>query len=147
MWPFTQKRKPSSAHDPILALANRESARFGHNYIGTEHVLSALLELKEPRIDALFSRCVVSGDTMRDAVRTIVSVGPHIDVTKHRLVSPRLKQVLTIAESERERIAHLTVAESILLALISEGSGVAIRALKSLDLDLARIQEELSSVK
>jgi hypothetical protein len=61
-------------------------------------------------------------------------------------MTPRLKNILAIADSEAARAKHLTVPQSLLLGIVIEGRGVAARVLKSLDFDLTLLRENLLAV-
>jgi ATP-dependent Clp protease ATP-binding subunit ClpC len=58
--------------------------------------------------------------------------------------TPRVKKVLALAGKEAKALNHSYVGtEHILLGLLREGEGVAARVLKSLDVDLDRVRNEI----
>ncbi len=73
---------PPAAEDPpglvpydqdarkVLELTFREALRLGHNYVGTEHVLLALLDAEEP--DGLLARVGVTKQPVEDAIRALL---------------------------------------------------------------------------
>jgi hypothetical protein len=56
-----------------------------------------------------------------------------------RLLTPRLKKVIAIAAEQAQQARHLTKPQSLFVAIINEGQGVAIRALKSLGFNLEQL--------
>jgi len=59
----------------------------------------------------------------------------------------RAEKVLSIAHSEAKRMGHQVVGtEHILLGLIQEGEGVAAQALTGMNLDLAKIQNQIEQI-
>lgn len=59
----------------------------------------------------------------------------------------RAEKVLSIAHSEAKRMGHQVVGtEHILLGLIKEGEGIAAQALTGMNLDLAKIQNQIEQI-
>ena len=125
----------------VLRIASFESRNLGHNFIGTEHVLCALVRLPDSRLRELFAQRGIGIDAVRSGVTDVDGLGPHHYVPK--ALTPRLKKILAIAESEAARAKHLSVPQSLLLGIVIEGGGVATRVLKSLGFDLTRLRERL----
>jgi TRAP-type mannitol/chloroaromatic compound transport system permease large subunit len=73
-------------------------------------------------------------------------LGPHRHSLLPRIMTPRLKQMLAIAESEVARAKHLTIPQSLLLGIVIEGRGVATKVLKSVGFDLGHLRESLLEV-
>ena len=55
----------------VMALANQEAQRFNHEYIGTEHVLLALLEQEDG--DGVLTRSGVDGERVEQAVTEAIA--------------------------------------------------------------------------
>jgi len=128
----------------VLRIASFESRNMGHPFIGTEHVLCALVRLPDSRLRQLFAQRGIGIETVRCGVTDVDGLGPHH--YSPRVMTPRLKKVLAIADSEAARAKHLTVPQSLLLGIVIEGRGVATRVLKSLDFDLTLLRENLLAV-
>jgi len=115
-----------------VVLAQEESRRLHHNYIGTEHVLLGLLG--EP--DGLAGRALtglgVTLEGTRERVAAIVGTGT-AEPAGHIPFTPRAKKVLELSLREALRLGHNYIGtEHILLGLIREGDGVAAQVLAEL---------------
>lgn len=141
MWPFSSK-KHSAEFDPVCAVAAEESRKLGHNFVGTEHLLCALVVMADPSLQEVIRRYMLNIDAVRTAVTDIDLAGKNQDFKGPRPLTPRLKAVLFQAEAEQAKLSHLTVACALLLALV-EAKGVGTRSLKSLQIDLTRLAEDL----
>src|SRR5687768_11874195 len=123
----------------ILSLARREARRLNHEYVGTEHLLLALLIDRPLALAGLG----VGAETVRGEIAKLVMRGP-ASVTQAELpLTPRVRRVLAHAEMEAS-ILHQAAVEPdhLLLGLISEPDGVAGMVLRNLGLDLARVRTE-----
>ncbi|MDR3456568.1 MAG: Clp protease N-terminal domain-containing protein [Verrucomicrobiae bacterium] len=127
----------------VMDIAAFESRNLGHNFVGSEHVLCALVRLPDSRLHQLFSQLGADSGKIRSGVASVDTIGPHQHSVRFRPMTPRLKRILTIAESEAARLRHLTVPQSLLLGIIIEDHGVAVHVLRSLKYDLGKIQQYL----
>ena len=123
----------------ILSLARREARQLNHEYVGTEHILLALLIDRPLALAGLG----VSAETARDEIDKLVTRGP-APVTEAEIpLTPRARRVLAHAETEARILNQAAVEpDHLLLGLISEPDGVAGMVLRNLGLDLARVRTE-----
>ena len=128
----------------VLALARKEADRFHHTYVGTEHLLLGLINLGQGVAVNVLQKLGLSLDTVRAAVEKQVGTGPETKPTGNIPYTPRVKQVLALANKEAKALNHSYVGtEHILLGLLREGDGVAARVLRSLDVDIERCRNEI----
>ncbi|MEM0965154.1 MAG: ATP-dependent Clp protease ATP-binding subunit [Verrucomicrobiota bacterium] len=128
----------------VLALARKEADRFHHTYVGTEHLLLGLINLGQGVAVNVLQKLGLSLDTVRSAVEKQVGTGPETKPTGNIPYTPRVKQVLALANKEAKALNHSYVGtEHILLGLLREGDGVAARVLRSLDVDIERCRNEI----
>jgi ATP-dependent Clp protease ATP-binding subunit ClpA len=137
---------PASA-GRVLDIARFESRNLGHNFIGSEHVLCALVRIPDLRIHQLLIQRSVDLEKIRTGVVSVDTLGPHQRSRKFRPMTPRLKRILPIAESESKRLPHLSIPQSLFLGILIEGQGVAIRVLKQLDFDVGQLRHDLETPK
>jgi len=131
----------------VIAIAQDEAVRLNHNYIGTEHLLAAVVRADSdgPAGRAL-ARLGVSLDRVRTALEFIVGRGDAPVVPASITISPRSQTVLALARDEAHRLGRAKVgAAEILLALVREGQGIAAGILESLGLSLDKVREALLS--
>jgi len=128
----------------VLALARKEADRFHHTYVGTEHLLLGLINLGQGVAVNVLQKLGLSLDTVRQAVEKQVGSGPETKPTGNIPYTPRVKQVLALANKEAKALSHSYVGtEHILLGLLREGDGVAARVLRTLDVDIERCRNEI----
>src|SRR5436305_7201443 len=130
----------------VVVLAQEEARTLKHNYIGTEHILLGLLREEE----GLAARVLESLDITVERVRAQVVriVGSGEEVTSGQIpFTPRAKKVLELALREALSLGHNHIGtEHILLGLVREGDGVAIRILGDAGLDAARVRDEVMTM-
>ncbi len=118
----------------MVVEAQGQSRDLRHHYIGTEHLLLALLFGERPPADVLRGQGV-DGLAVRAAVTRIVPPGED-EVTGQIPFTPRAKKVLEL--SLRESLSSgggRVMPHHLLLGLLREGEGVALQVLQSLGVD------------
>src|SRR5919204_637885 len=83
----------------VLTLAQEESTRFNHNYIGTEHLLLGLLREREGVAAQVLSNLGVELKRVRSAVEFIIGRGDRMIMSEVGL-TPRAKRVIELAVDE-----------------------------------------------
>jgi ATP-dependent Clp protease ATP-binding subunit ClpA len=130
----------------VLALAQDEAIRFNHNYIGTEHLLLALIREGEGLAARVLSSRGVELSKVRTAVEFIVGRGDATKSPSEITLSPRTKRVIEIAVAEAQRLGHGNVGtEHLLLGLVVEGEGIATGVIESLGIRLEHLRVILLS--
>ncbi len=127
----------------VLALSQEEAQLFQHNFVGTEHLLLALVREGEGvAAKAMKNLGVVNLEQIRELVGTFVKPGEK-QVDGEVGMTNRAKKVIELAVDEARRLNHHYIGtEHLLLGLIREGQGIAAKVLAKLNIDLeqARIQ-------
>lgn len=136
-----------------VALAREESRRFGHSYVGTEHVLLGLLREDGGMAATVLRESGVDPDGVRASVEGIVGRAAGDAGPFEEPVTPRARRVLRLAREEALRLDYGRVGpEHLLLGLIrdaeeGEGLGVSARVLEDLGVDRLgvrrRVQREI----
>lgn len=130
----------------VLEWAQEEADEFGHNYVGTEHLLLGLLRDGEGAAAKILSERNVSLDQARSTVERLIGRGDRT-VCEPTGLTPRSKKVIELAVDEARRLKHNYVGtEHLLLGLVREGEGVAVAVLKSLrgPTDLTVMRKQIS---
>jgi hypothetical protein len=127
----------------VVVLAQEEARGLRHNYIGTEHILLGLLREQE----GLAARALESlGVTIEAARAEVVGVVGFGEEQAYGQIpfTPRAKKVLELALRESLALGHNHIGtEHILLALVREGEGVAVRVLHTFDADPEQVRNEV----
>jgi len=128
----------------VLALALKEAKRLNHAYVGTEHLLLGLIKLGQGVAVNVLERMGLDLEKVRMEVEKHVGPSSETKMVENILYTPRAKKVLALAGKEAEALNHSYVGtEHILLGLLREGEGIAARVLRSLEVDPARVRNEI----
>jgi hypothetical protein len=130
----------------VVVLAQDESRRLKHNYIGTEHILLGIVSLGDGVAAKALESLGIGLDPVRQQVEEIVGVGKGSQ-SGHIPFTPRAKKVLELSLRESLQLGHDYIGtEHILLGLLREGDGVAAQALVRLGADLNRVREQVIGI-
>ncbi len=89
----------------VLTLAREEAQRFGHNYIGTEHLLLGLVREGDGVAARVLGNLGVELPRVRTAVEFIIGRGESLIMGEIGL-TPRAKKVIELAVDEARRLNH-----------------------------------------
>jgi Clp amino terminal domain, pathogenicity island component len=129
----------------VVTNAQHEARGFKHNYIGTEHLLLALLVSEGVAGDALRS-LGVTVDAVRSEIRSIVGEGNQ-SPAGHIPFTPRSKKVLELSLREAIRLGHNYIGtEHLLLGIIREGEGLAMQILTDLKIPVDQIEPKIKTI-
>ncbi|MHC2994253.1 MAG: ATP-dependent Clp protease ATP-binding subunit [Candidatus Atribacteria bacterium] len=137
---YTEKAKRA------IMLAQEEAINFNHDYIGTEHILIGLAKEEEGVASQVLKELGVNVDKVVEKVEQLVGRGEYQQVSEITF-TPRSKKVLELASQEASQLKHNYIGtEHILLGLIKEGSGVAVRILADLGVNPDNVYTEVMKV-
>ncbi len=126
----------------VLALAQEEAIRLGHNNIGTEHILLGLVREGEGIAAKALLALGLGPEKIQKEVEALIGRGQEVSQTIH--YTPRAKKVIELSMDEARKLSHSYVGtEHILLGLIREGEGVAARVLNNLGVSLNRARQQV----
>ncbi len=130
-----------------MQLANRESQRFNHEYIGTEHILLGLIQVPGVATDALHN-LDIDLHRIRLELEKLIQSGPDM-VTMGKLpMTPTAKRIIGYAQEESWRLKQKQVdTEHILLGILREEGGVARQILMNLGLRVEEARKEIEKVR
>ncbi len=123
----------------ILNLAIKSAEEYGHNYVGTEHILIAFI--KENCIDVLDSKDITLEKVER-LVQQEIGIGSRTKLTPQEL-TPRAKRVIEISYQIARAMRHSFVGcEHLFISLLKEDDSYAVRFLNELGIDEERLVED-----
>ena len=125
----------------VLVDAQKEMSELKHPYIGSEHLLLAILKNNQELVNK-FKKYKITYKSFKEELINLVGIG---DNTPDLLLySTTIKTILenVIIES-RETGDEISVNE-LLLSLLNEGEGKAIRILLSLGVDINKLYSDIS---
>ncbi|PLR84805.1 ATP-dependent Clp protease ATP-binding subunit ClpC [Bacillus canaveralius] len=126
----------------VLALAQEEAIRLGHNNIGTEHILLGLVREGEGIAAKALYALGLGSEKIQKEVENLIGTGKEVTQTPN--YTPRAKKVIELSMDEARKLGHSYVGtEHILLGLIREGEGVAARVLNNLGVSLNKARQQV----
>ncbi len=132
---FTQRARR------VLSLAHQEAERMRHNYIGTEHLLLALIREEGGVAGQVLRALGVELDRAQEIVERLVGIGQ--GGHKQLQLSRGMQKVLEYALDEARRMGHQYVGtEHLLLGLIRYPEGMAMRVLSRLGITPEQIRRQ-----
>jgi ATP-dependent Clp protease ATP-binding subunit ClpC len=127
----------------VLSLAEQEAVRLNHNYVGTEHMLLGLVKEGQGIAAKALQDAGITEEKVLEEIKKIVGEGKQ-NIGNSVSLTPRSKKVLNLSMDEARRLGHNYIGtEHLLLGLIREGEGVAIRIITDLGGDLKAIHNQV----
>lgn len=131
----------------VLQYAREESARLGHDYIGTEHLLLGLVKEGQGVAVAVLANMGVQLDALKKSIEDAVQTSSGAMMLTEAPFTPMAKQVLEIAAQEaREMNNNYIGTEHLLLALTKNKNGIAAQILNVFGTDYKSVKEEVLSI-
>ena len=124
----------------VVVLAQEEARLLRHNYIGTEHLLLALIHEGQGVAARALAEFELPLDQLREDVTKLAGTGSSAP-SGHIPFTPRAKKVLELSLREAVSLHHKYIGtEHILLGLLREGDGVAAQILRDRAGDLLNVR-------
>jgi len=126
-----------------VMMAQEESRRLGHNYVGTEMLLVGVVAESSGVANKVLKKLGVTLKDTRKTVEEMVGRGSGM-VSVEIPFTPAAKRVLSDGVEESRRLNSNAIDTAhILLALIKEEGGNAVKILEKLKVDPSKIPEEI----
>ncbi|MBW4564874.1 MAG: metalloregulator ArsR/SmtB family transcription factor [Mojavia pulchra JT2-VF2] len=132
----------------VITLAQGESRRLGHKYLGTEQLLLGLLAEGNSIASQFLGSVGVNLETAQIEVQKIIGRGKGLTPVDIPFTS-RAKRVLELSVEESQQLGHNEIGtEHLLLGILGEGAGaieqgVAIKVLQNLSVDIISLEQRL----
>ena len=129
----------------VIMLAQEEARKLGHNFVGTEFILLGLIRESTGYASNALKSFKVNLEDSRYEVNKIVGRGSGF-VANEIPFTPRAKRLLDLSLKVARQLGHNNIGtEHLLLGLIKEGEGVAVRVLENLGVDLLDLKKDVMS--
>lgn len=126
--------------------AASEAAKLGSDYIGTEHLLLGIAHEKDSAGGKILNSLGVTVDAVEQLLSQY-SQGRSLFSTGEVYAAPRTKRVLEMAVEEANELGNSYVGtEHLLLAILHEGGGLAVRILESFGVTQDKLQKAFEKV-
>lgn len=143
---FSKRRPPQALNFTngcrnALVQAREEADKLAHSYVGTEHILLAVVKSPDDGVPRLIAELSLSRNRVRRDVEALVENirAPRLPRDGAELpYTSRAKKVLELAMREARELAHGAVTVGhLFLALITKEKGIAAQVLRSLGVTYA----------
>ena len=125
--------------------AAEEAVKFGSEYVGTEHLLLGIAHEKDTAGGRILNSLGVTVETAEPLLQQ--GYGGSFFGRQEVYIAPRTKRVMEMAVEEANELGnHYVGTEHVLLALIREGGGMAVRILQHLGVTQENLQKAFESV-
>lgn len=131
----------------VLVLAQEEARALHQPYVGTEHVLLALLKEKEGLAAQALDHLGVTYEATLTCVQQLIKGDASTDVSGHLSFTPRVKRVLENSLREAMQMGKSYIStEHLMLGIVREGEGTAIDVLRKLGVEGDAIRSSLNDM-
>ncbi|MBU5226956.1 ATP-dependent Clp protease ATP-binding subunit [Clostridium senegalense] len=128
----------------VLMYANDESREFKHGYVGTEHILLAVLKEEDGISKNILNDFNINYDNVKNLIEAYVGYG-NIEMSENEIaLTPRTKRLFEISLVEARSLNQNYISpEHMTLALIREGEGVAYTIIVNLGADPLKLYKDI----
>jgi len=135
--------KFSEETQKVLIMAKKEMTMLKHPYVGSEHLLLAILHDDSLAVTKILNGYNINYVNYRDEIIKIIGKGKMSN--EWFLFTPLLKRVLenAILECKEENLKEVTI-ERVFISLLEEGDGVAIRTLMGMNIDIDALYDKFT---
>ncbi len=123
----------------VLIKSKEEMLSLKHPYVGSEHLLLAILS-SDNTISKKLKEYDLTYDIFRNKIVEIIGMGTH--ESEWFLYTPLLKRIMENAIMDAKEANSDVTVEMLFSNLLIEGEGVAIRILQNLDIDIETLSLE-----
>ena len=123
----------------IIALAKAEMDELKHPYVGSEHLLLAILKKKSDISNRLKEHHLFYDRLKREIIDTI---GYGSKESEWHLYTPALKRILETAISIGKELGMDVTSDILFMGLLEEGEGIAFRLLINMGIDIDKLYHE-----
>ncbi len=131
----------SAGSQKVVLEAQEEARNFHHDYVGTEHLLLAMVVCKEEMCAQILKEANITPTKIKREIEKLVGLGDNLLTSGPIPFTPRAKNILERSFEEALQTASQTVeTEHLLLSLTLEQEGLAAKILENLQVpqDLIR---------
>lgn len=137
---FTKKSKE------VLNRAESIANDLNHCYVGTEHILAALVDVEDCTASVVLRKHGVTLEKIYELMENFISPVKPVNVAEPEGFTPRAKHILESSVSEAKRFHNYLVGtEHILIAILKEQDSVAARLINTLGINVQKVYFDIIS--
>ncbi|MDO4460437.1 MAG: Clp protease N-terminal domain-containing protein, partial [Clostridia bacterium] len=129
-----------------MNLAIESAQDFGHNYIGSEHIILGLVKEGSATAYKVLNSLGVTADKLSKLIEEKIGKGFSTKLGVEAF-TPRTKRIIQMAKTISANLGSSYIGtEHILLAILEDGESYAVRFLRMLGVDGKQISTELAKI-
>ena len=133
--------------EKAIEIANQVAIDFGHNYIGTEHLLYGLLKEGSGVASKVLQNQGISSEQIEEQIDLLVGKNEQIDNNSVVGFTPRTKRVIENAFREAKKLGSDFIGtEHLLIGIMREGDSVAVRIMLDLNVNVQKLYNEIVKI-
>ncbi|MBR7060472.1 MAG: ATP-dependent Clp protease ATP-binding subunit, partial [Eubacterium sp.] len=128
----------------VLNLAIKSAAEYGHNYVGSEHILIGLLKEGTGIAASVLAEKGITLEDVDSLIKSEIGTGSPTRLSPDDF-TPRSKRIIELSFQIARSMTHSFVGtEHILISLVKESDSYAVRFINQLGVDENALLEELA---
>ena len=127
----------------VLLMAKKEMLDLKHPYVGSEHLLLAILHNGELLITQLLNEYQITYNKYRDEIIKVIGIGKSSN--NWFLYTPLLKRIIENAILDCKDEDSMVTVDKLFISLLEEGDGVANRILLGMNIDIDLLYDKFSN--
>jgi len=132
----------------IMGVSYAEAEEWKHDYVGSEHLLLALLKVRGTAVYRFLEEQGVTYAKVYAETERIVGKGERRFPTDDLKPTPQLKRIIILAHNAAQQYGHhLICPEHLLLGLMEEGNSEVVRILQQFGVDRTKLGQLLTSTQ
>lgn len=129
----------------LFKSAEKERIELHHPYVGTEHLLLAILKTNDECLKILNKYNITYESFHKELVTIVGSSSKNVTVN---LYTPLLKRVISNSlNTAKENNDGIVTIRHLLISMLEEGEGIAIRLLIGMNVDIDELYEEIKTTE
>ncbi len=139
--------KFTKSAEKVLEISGELAADFGHNYIGTEHILYGLIKEESGVASQVLALQEVTAENVEEEIEELIGRGNAILNRQEIGFTPRSKRVIENAFIEARKLGTEFIGtEHLLIGIMREGDSVAARIMLDLGVNPQKLYNEIVKV-
>lgn len=135
--------KFSEEAQKVLIMTKKEMLELKHPYVGSEHLLLAILHNKNLELTKLLEQNQLSYEKCRNEIIRVIGIGK--STSNWFLYTPLFKRVIENAILDSKDCNSCVTVEDLFISLLAEGDGVANRIMLGMNIDVDYLYEKFSN--
>ena len=133
--------------EKAIEIANQIAIEFGHNYIGTEHLLYGLLKEGSGVASKVIENQGITPEQIEEQIDLLVGRNEQIEQNGVIGFTPRTKRVIENAFREAKKLGTDFIGtEHLLIGIMREGDSVAVRIMLDLNVNPQKLYNEIIKI-